>query len=71
MQHFALVGSVRVSFKSTMNETCPHFARKTRKSLARQRVELYVHSRVILRDLFRIGGRFHHYDSLAFFITAA
>lgn len=40
VQHFALVGSVRVSLKSTMNETSTHFARKTRKSLARQRVVL-------------------------------
>ena len=37
--------------KSTMNETCTHFARKTRKSLTRQRVVLYVQSRVILRWL--------------------
>lgn len=51
MQHFALVGSVKVLLKSTMNETCTHFARKTRKSLTRQRVVLYVQSRVILRWL--------------------
>ena len=51
MRHFALVGSVRVSLKSTINETCTHFARKTRKSLARQRVVLYVQSRVILQWL--------------------
>ena len=57
-----------------MNETCPHMhlARKTRKSLARQRVVLYTASRyTYVTDFELVVAFLYYYDSSGFFIGAA
>ena len=75
MQHFGVSWICKsVVEKYTMNETRPHMhlARKTRKSLARQRVVLYTASRyTYVIDFELVVAFLYYYDSSGFFIGAA